>query len=143
MPFEHLDLGDFARCLEYVTGGNTQLDIPPRVKMVDHYLTCVNGMTSRLYRTNAGTIHEENQVPHLKIGNFQTCVDTCVPKYNAPCNRFCPAKVYEMLEGENGPRLQVNFTNCVHCQTCDIKCPEDNIRWTPPESGGGPRYEIL
>jgi ATP-dependent Lhr-like helicase len=64
MPFEQLDLGDFARCLEYVTGGNTQLDIPPRIKLDDDCLTCVNGLTSRLYRTNAGTIHDE---PHRQV----------------------------------------------------------------------------
>lgn len=64
MPFETLDLGDFARCLEYVTGGNTQLDIPPRVKLDGDCLTCVNGMTARLYRTNAGTIQDE---PHRQV----------------------------------------------------------------------------
>jgi len=92
---------------------------------------------------NAGTLHDEDQVSHLKIGNFQTCYDVCEETYKAPCNRFCPASVYEMIRSEEKLRLQLNFTNCVHCQTCDIKCPTDNITWTPPEAGGGPRYNIV
>jgi electron-transferring-flavoprotein dehydrogenase len=93
----------------------------------------------------SGTQHDEDQPSHLKILDRQVCMDSCVDQYRYPCNRFCPAKVYEMLRSEdNGElRLQVNFTNCVHCQTCDIKCPLDNIRWTPPEGGQGPNYTML
>jgi electron-transferring-flavoprotein dehydrogenase len=64
----------------------------------------------------------------------------CVEEYRFPCNRFCPASVYDMQNESGKWKLQINFTNCVHCQTCDIKCPKDNITWTPPEGGGGPRY---
>ncbi len=92
---------------------------------------------------NSGTAHDEDQPCHLKIRNFQVCYDLCGERYRYPCNRFCPAKVYEILEEEGNRKLQVNFTNCVHCQTCDIKCPEDNILWTPPEGGGGPKYTLL
>lgn len=93
---------------------------------------------------NSGTIHIEDQPPHLKILDPNRCIDVCLDKYKYPCNRFCPANVYEMTkEDEKGYRLQVNFTNCVHCQTCDIKCPLDNIRWTPPEGGGGPNYTVM
>jgi electron-transferring-flavoprotein dehydrogenase len=93
----------------------------------------------------SGTAHDEDQPSHLKILDRQVCLDSCVDTYRYPCNRFCPAKVYEMLKPEDGGalRLQVNFTNCVHCQTCDIKCPLDNIRWTPPEGGQGPNYTLL
>lgn len=92
---------------------------------------------------NSGTLHDENQVCHLKIADFNQCYSECVEEYRSPCNRFCPANVYEMLKESGKWRLQLNFTNCVHCQTCDIKCPKDNILWTPPEGGGGPHYSIL
>jgi electron-transferring-flavoprotein dehydrogenase len=93
----------------------------------------------------SGTMHDEDQPAHLKILDHAKCLDTCVGTFKYPCNRFCPAKVYEMLRAEDTGqlRLQVNFTNCVHCQTCDIKCPLDNIRWTPPQGGQGPNYTIL
>lgn len=93
---------------------------------------------------NAGTMHDEDQPCHLKIMDTAVCYETCVDKYRYPCNRFCPASVYEMVKNEEDEfRLQVNFANCVHCQTCDIKCPMDNIRWTPPEGGDGPNYTLL
>jgi electron-transferring-flavoprotein dehydrogenase len=93
----------------------------------------------------SGTMHNEDQPSHLKVLDTSVCYDTCVDKYRYPCNRFCPANVYVMEKSEdtNEMRLQVNFANCVHCQTCDIKCPLDNIRWTPPEGGDGPDYRIL
>jgi len=93
----------------------------------------------------SGTMHEEDQPSHLKILDDHVCIDTCVDTYRYPCNRFCPAQVYEMLKLENSDelKLRVNFTNCVHCQTCDIKCPLNNIRWTPPEGGQGPNYTLL
>lgn len=92
----------------------------------------------------SGTMHGEDQPSHLKVPNTNLCYDICVAKFRYPCNRFCPANVYEMVANEGGTlRLQVNFANCVHCQTCDIKCPLDNIRWTPPEGGQGPNYNAL
>jgi len=95
---------------------------------------------------NSGTMHNEDQPSHLKVLDTSLCYDKCTPTFRYPCNRFCPASVYEMItpeeSGEN-IRLQVNFANCVHCQTCDIKCPLDNIRWTPPEGGDGPNYTLL
>jgi len=92
----------------------------------------------------SGTMHGEDQPSHLKVPDTRLCYDICVSKYRYPCNRFCPANVYEMVANEGGTlRLQINFANCVHCQTCDIKCPLDNIRWTPPEGGQGPNYTVL
>ncbi|HEX5132597.1 MAG TPA: electron transfer flavoprotein-ubiquinone oxidoreductase [Candidatus Krumholzibacteria bacterium] len=92
----------------------------------------------------SGTMHGEDQPSHLKVPDTSLCYNTCVSKYRYPCNRFCPANVYEMIAAEGGAlRLQINFANCVHCQTCDIKCPLDNIRWTPPEGGQGPNYTVL
>jgi electron-transferring-flavoprotein dehydrogenase len=94
---------------------------------------------------NSGTLHNEDQPCHLKILDASVCYETCVEKYRYPCNRFCPAQVYEMVTNEDTDELslQVNFANCVHCQTCDINCPLDNIRWTPPEGGDGPNYQLL
>jgi len=91
---------------------------------------------------NSGTIHNEDQPCHLHVLDTAVCYETCVRKYKYPCNRFCPASVYEMVTDEDSGEmnLQVNFANCVHCQTCDINCPMDNIRWTPPEGGDGPNY---
>lgn len=97
---------------------------------------------SSVYLT--GTQHDENSPNHLLVANTDTCRTTCHPKYKSPCNHFCPANVYEMVPVSSEPnaemRLQVNYTNCIHCKTCDLKCPFDNISWTAPEGAGGPRY---
>jgi electron-transferring-flavoprotein dehydrogenase len=97
---------------------------------------------SSVYMT--GTMHDEDSPNHLKVLNTDTCRTICEPQYKSPCNHFCPANVYEMVPARNGQAneydLQVNFTNCIHCKTCDIKCPFENIEWTAPEGGGGPRY---
>jgi electron-transferring-flavoprotein dehydrogenase len=93
---------------------------------------------------HAGVLHEENQPSHLKIIDPRTCL-SCWEEYHSPCIHFCPADVYEMVvsKQENPlPRLHVRFINCLHCKSCDIKCPHLNIRWTLPEGGGGPRYTI-
>ena len=90
-----------------------------------------------------GTTHDEDSPNHLKLLNARTCSDLCKPKFNSPCVQFCPASVYEMLPSKTeGTKydLQINYTNCIHCKTCDIKCPHDNIEWTVPEGGGGPKY---
>ena len=90
----------------------------------------------------SGTNHEENQPAHLQL------IDTTVPVahnlaiYDSPEQRYCPAGVYEIVREDDGsnPRLQINAQNCVHCKTCDIKDPTQNIRWVTPEGGGGPNY---
>ena len=92
----------------------------------------------------SGTNHED-QPSHLKIkpGYESVPVDTSFPLYAAPEQRFCPAKVYEYTDGsESGgvPQLVINAQNCIHCKTCDIKCPSQNIDWVVPEGGGGPAY---
>ena len=97
---------------------------------------------SSVYLT--GTMHDEDSPNHLLVANTGVCRDVCHEKYNSPCNHFCPANVYEMVPDTEIPgkkRLQVNYTNCIHCKTCDIKCPFDNIDWTTPEGGGGPAYK--
>lgn len=90
-----------------------------------------------------GTSHDEDSPNHLILGDASTCRNVCEPKYKSPCVQFCPASVYEMLPSqvEAGKYdLQINYTNCIHCKTCDIKCPTNNIDWTVPEGGGGPKY---
>lgn len=90
-----------------------------------------------------GTSHDEDSPNHLKLQNGDICRTVCEPQYKSPCNHFCPASVYEMVPSKIDAGkfdLQINYTNCIHCKTCDIKCPFENIDWTVPEGGGGPKY---
>ncbi|MCJ7594288.1 MAG: electron transfer flavoprotein-ubiquinone oxidoreductase [Desulfobacterales bacterium] len=93
----------------------------------------------------SGTTHEEKQPPHLKILDLDICYNQCTKEFQNPCVRFCPANVYEMeIDEETGNRrMKLNFSNCVHCKTCDVKDPYENINWVPPEGGGGPKYTVL
>jgi electron-transferring-flavoprotein dehydrogenase len=88
----------------------------------------------------SNTNHEENQPCHLTLKDKDIPVAHNLALYAAPEQRYCPAGVYEIVEEEKGPRLQINAQNCVHCKTCDIKDPTQNIVWTTPEGGGGPTY---
>jgi electron-transferring-flavoprotein dehydrogenase len=90
---------------------------------------------------HSGTRHEEDQPCHLHVLDLNICVGRCVTEYGNPCQYFCPAAVYEMVEDKGGRRLKINFSNCVHCKTCDIADPYQIIDWVPPEGGGGPNYE--
>jgi electron-transferring-flavoprotein dehydrogenase len=90
---------------------------------------------------NSGTTHEEDQPCHLQVADFDICNNRCTQEYGNPCQHFCPAQVYEMVETPGGgKKLIVNFTNCVHCKTCDIMDPYQIINWVTPEGGGGPNY---
>ncbi|HEX9194837.1 MAG TPA: electron transfer flavoprotein-ubiquinone oxidoreductase [Azonexus sp.] len=90
----------------------------------------------------SSTNHEEDQPCHLQLKDAAVPISINLAKYDAPEQRFCPAGVYEILHDElgNNPRLQINAQNCVHCKTCDIKDPTQNINWVVPEGGGGPNY---
>lgn len=88
----------------------------------------------------SNTYHEEDQPCHLELKKPQLAIDVNFKKYASPETRYCPAGVYELVEEEHGPRLQINAQNCIHCKTCDIKDPRQNIVWTAPEGGGGPNY---
>ena len=85
----------------------------------------------------AGTKHREDQPNHLEICDPEICKCQCIPNYAAPCVTFCPAGVYEKADGK---AKAVNPSNCLHCKTCQRKCPFDNIKWHMPEGGGGPSY---
>jgi electron-transferring-flavoprotein dehydrogenase len=84
--------------------------------------------------------HEEDQPIHLTLKDKETPTAVNLPLYDGPEQRYCPAGVYEYVEEAGAPRLQINAQNCVHCKTCDIKDPTQNINWVVPEGGGGPNY---
>ncbi|WP_054009045.1 electron transfer flavoprotein-ubiquinone oxidoreductase [Cypionkella psychrotolerans] len=89
----------------------------------------------------SATNHDENQPAHLKLKDASIPILVNLPLYNEPAQRYCPAGVYEVIaEAGKEPRFQINFQNCVHCKTCDIKDPSQNIVWTTPMGGGGPNY---
>lgn len=88
----------------------------------------------------SNTNHEEDQPVHLTLKNKDVPVKINLELYDAPEQRYCPAGVYEIVQEDNQPRLQINAQNCVHCKTCDIKDPTQNIHWVAPEGGGGPNY---
>ena len=90
----------------------------------------------------SSTNHEEDQPVHLRLRNPSIPVDVNLRVYDGPEARYCPAGVYEFVDAGDGvsKRLQINAQNCVHCKTCDIKDPRQNIYWVPPEGGGGPNY---
>jgi len=97
---------------------------------------------------NSGTMHEEDQPCHLHVADLNVCKDRCTVEYGNPCAYFCPAAVYEPMFEKNASgavdgRLQINFTNCVHCKTCDIADPYQIITWVPPQGGEGPVYTLM
>ncbi|MBR7888402.1 electron transfer flavoprotein-ubiquinone oxidoreductase [Marinomonas sp. A79] len=94
--------------------------------------------SSSVYLSN--TNHEEDQPCHLHLHNKEQPYRVNIPLHQEPAQRFCPAGVYELIEKDNQPQLQINAQNCIHCKTCDIKDYGQNIQWRVPEGGGGPNY---
>jgi electron-transferring-flavoprotein dehydrogenase len=94
----------------------------------------------------SGTAHEADQPSHLKVADTEVCATICAEEYGNPCENFCPAAVYEMVEDTDNPgqnKLFIHHENCVHCKTCDIADPYQIITWTPPEGGEGPDYDQM
>src|SRR6266567_3128855 len=165
--FEHgLYAGMFHAALQFVTGGHglhnrypgkaghehmRKLAVlpPDRGSEEAHLLGPAKGdgkltfdKLTDLY--HSGTKHEEDQPAHLVIHDTNICNERCVKEFGSPCQNFCPANVYEMLDdpaAPNGKRISLNAANCVHCKTCDIQDPYQIITWVPPEGGGGPNYD--
>jgi len=98
-------------------------------------------LPSSLYLANV--FHEENQPCHLHLKDKNIPINNNLKLYDAPEQYYCPAGVYEIIYNDNKPSLQINAQNCIHCKTCDIKDPTQNINWVPPEGGGGPNYEEM
>ena len=143
--------------LEALTGGRTPWTLRPkaadyqRLRHLDAYASPERHWVERTLPPRdrlasvffASTSHDEQQPAHLKVRDTSICTDRCRTEFGNPCQRFCPANVYEMVEDTNGWRLQINAANCVHCKSCDIKDPYGIIDWTPPEGGSGPNYQSL
>jgi len=105
-------------------------DLPPRDRLAAVF--------------HAGNVHDEHQPVHLLVSDTTICATRCGPEFGNPCENFCPANVYELVDdGAGGRRLQINAANCVHCKACDIKDPYGIITWTTPEGGSGPNYQGL
>jgi electron-transferring-flavoprotein dehydrogenase len=143
--------------LEIVTRGRTPWTLhnsadAPALRKLDRYASPDRGWVTRTLPPRdrvssvffAGNAHDENQPVHLKVADTSICADRCAKEFGNPCQNFCPAAVYEMVDdGAGGRRLQINAANCVHCKACDIKDPYGIITWTPPEGGSGPNYQNL
>ncbi|MDP3560247.1 MAG: electron transfer flavoprotein-ubiquinone oxidoreductase [Legionellaceae bacterium] len=96
---------------------------------------------SSVYLSN--TFHDENQPCHLKLHDPKLAIGVNYRKYASPETRYCPAAVYEIVNQDTIPKLLIHAQNCIHCKTCDIKDPRQNIKWTAPEGGGGPHYMTM
>ncbi len=154
--FHHgLYAGLFHAGLQFVTGGRGLID-PMRTRPGHEEYQKLNGRGPAPERFkgdgtltfdrltdvyHSGTRQEEDQPCHLIVADLNVCATKCVTEYGNPCQYFCPAAVYEMVQEKGQPRLKINASNCVHCKTCDIADPYEIITWVPPEGGGGPNYE--
>jgi electron-transferring-flavoprotein dehydrogenase len=144
--------------LEYYTGGRLPWTLRHAVedslqlKQLEQYESPERGWVKRTLAPRdrlssvyfAGITHDENQPNHLKVADTSICITRCAREFGNPCQRFCPAAVYEIVDDANGGKmLRINAANCVHCKACDIKDPYDIITWTTPEGGSGPNYQNL
>jgi electron-transferring-flavoprotein dehydrogenase len=143
--------------LETVTAGHSPWTLANHadhsaLQRLDQYSSPDRGWSERTLKPRdrvsavffAGNAHEEAQPVHLKVADTSLCATRCAQEYGNPCQYFCPAHVYEMVDdGAGGKRLQINASNCVHCKACDIKDPYEIITWVTPEGGSGPNYQSM
>ena len=155
-PFQHgLWAGMFHTGLQMITGGRGLVD-PMRVRAGHEAYKKLEATAVPTERFkgdgtltfdrltdvyHSGTRHEEDQPCHLVVIDTNICTTRCTQEFGNPCQFFCPAAVYEMVEEKGERRLKISASNCVHCKTCDIADPYQIINWVPPEGGGGPNYE--
>lgn len=143
--FNTLDQNIFAGKLPFTLKDNTldHLTLRPAAEAPKIQYTKPDNVLSfdrlsSVYLSN--TNHEEDQPCHLKLADASIPVAVNLALYDEPAQRYCPAGVYEIVDDNNQPRLQINAQNCIHCKTCDIKDPRQNITWVTPEGAGGPNY---
>ena len=150
-------MGMLNGALETVTAGHSPWTLQHHAdhsatQRLDQYVSPDRGWSDRTLKPRdrlsavffAGNAHEEAQPDHLRVADPDICATRCVTEYGNPCQYFCPAHVYEMVDdGAGGRRLQINASNCVHCKACDIKDPYEIITWTTPEGGSGPNYQAM
>ena len=131
------DHAHMATLAEYYDNG------PVELEQIDFDGTYLVDKLTDVY--HSGTKHDEHQPAHLHIVDTEVCATQCAEEYGNPCTRFCPAQVYNMVTNEESGRaeMQVDFSNCVHCKTCDIRDPYQIITWVPPQAGEGPEYGVL
>jgi electron-transferring-flavoprotein dehydrogenase len=156
--FKHgMWMGMLNGALETATAGHSPWTLANHadhsaLKRLDQYVSPDRGWGERTLKPRdrlsavffAGNTHEEAQPVHLKVADTDICATRCVTEFGNPCQYFCPAHVYEMVDdGAGGKRLQINASNCVHCKACDIKDPYEIITWTTPEGGSGPNYQAM
>ncbi len=112
----------------------------PKIKYPKYDGILTFDKTSSVYLT--GTNHTENQPIHLQLKDHDLPINYTIQKYDEPAQRYCPAGVYEVQKEpkNSNPKFVINAQNCIHCKTCDIKEPSQNINWVTPEGGGGPKY---
>jgi electron-transferring-flavoprotein dehydrogenase len=136
------------RMVPLTSAAGSRLEPPPPIPAASAAVDGTQLVVDRLADLYlSGTAHEEDQPVHLHVADPSICVTRCTAEYANPCERFCPAAVYEMVADEAAPagakRLQINAANCLHCKTCDIMDPYGIITWVPPEGGGGPHYSKM
>jgi electron-transferring-flavoprotein dehydrogenase len=150
-------MGMMNGALETITAGHTPWTLANHadhsaLRRLDQYASPERGWSERTLKPRdrvsavffAGNSHEESQPVHLKVADTNICATRCAQDYGNPCQYFCPAHVYEMVDdGAGGRRLQINASNCVHCKACDIKDPYEIITWVTPEGGSGPNYQAM
>jgi electron-transferring-flavoprotein dehydrogenase len=156
MKFIHLGAQYFTKGRGFVDNMPLEEDYKSLRPLNGEHLEIKAGVDPKIYDGNlyvdkltsvylSKTKHREDQPSHLIVHDTDLCVNICYPTYRSPCTRFCPGNVYEIEVDENtgNRRLKLNPANCLHCKTCDIKDPYENITWTCPEGGGGPGYSLL
>ena len=156
--FKHgMWMGMLNGALETVTAGHSPWTLQNHadhsaLKRLDQYASPDRGWGERTLKPRdrlsavffAGNTHEEAQPVHLVVSDTNICATRCVTEFGNPCQYFCPAHVYEMVDDDaGGKRLQINASNCVHCKACDIKDPYEIITWATPEGGSGPNYQAM